>query len=86
MRKLIQAAALLLALPSLAMAQSALTSTTSPPNPNQGSQMPQPANSLPTDSATSVATSSTPGRRHRSVRRTNPGHAMSMTRPTPLAQ
>lgn len=86
MRKLILAAAVLLALPTLAMAQDALTSTTSPPNPGTGSQMPEPANSLPSNSATSVATSSTPGRRHRTVNRHNPGRAMSATRPTPLAQ
>ena len=86
MRKLILAAALLLALPTLSIAQDALTSTTSPPNPGTGSQMPEPANSLPANSSTSVATSSTPGRHHRSVSRANPGRAMSMTRPTPLAQ
>ena len=86
MRKLILAAAMLLAVPTLSMAQDALTSTTSPPNPGTGSQMPEPANSLPSNSSTSVATSSTPGRRHRTVNRTNPGRAMSMTRPTPQAQ
>ena len=86
MRKLILAAAMLLALPAVSMAQDALTSTTSPPNPGTGSQMPEPANSLPRNSATSVATSSTPGRCHRSVNRANPGRAMSTTRPTPLAQ
>lgn len=86
MRKLILAAAMLFALPTLSMAQDALTSTTSPPNPGTGSQMPEPANSLPSNSATSVATSSTPGRRHRTVNKQNPGRAMSATRPTPLAQ
>ena len=86
MRKLILAAAMLLALPAVSMAQDALTSTTSPPNPGTGSRMPEPANSLPRNSATSVATSSPPGRRHRSVNHANPGRAMSTTRPTPLAQ
>ncbi len=86
MRKLILAAAMLLAVPTLSMAQDALTSTTSPPNPGAGGQMPQPANSLPSNTATSVATSSTPSRRHRTVKRSNPGRAMSTTRPTPMSQ
>ncbi len=86
MRKLILAAAMLLSLPGLSMAQDALTSTTSPPNPGTGSQMPESANSLPPNTATSVATSSTPGRRHRTVNRHNPSRAMSTTRPTPLSQ
>ena len=86
MRKSLLAAAVLLALPTMSMAQDALTSTTSPPNPGTGSQMPEPANSLPSNSSTSVATSSTPGRRHRSVNKANPGRAMSTTRPTPLSQ
>lgn len=86
MRRFVLSAAVLLALPTLAMAQSALTSTTSPPNPGTGSQMPEPANSLPSNSATSVATSSTPGRRNRTVNHLNPGRAMSTTRPVPLAQ
>ncbi len=86
MRKLILAAAMLLALPTLSMAQDALTSTTSPPNPGTGSQMPEPANSLPSNSATSVATSSTPGRHRRTVNKSNPGRAMSTTRPTPMSQ
>lgn len=86
MRMFIVATAMLLALPTLAVAQDALTSTTSPPNPGTGSQMPEPANSLPTNSATSVATSSTPNRHNRTVSRANPGRAMSTTRPEPLAQ
>ena len=86
MRKSLIMATILVALPMLALAQEPLTSTTSPPNPGTGSQMPEPANSLPQNSATSVATSSTSGRRHRTVNSTNPGRAMSATRPTPLSQ
>ena len=94
MRQLAVAAALLLSLPSLALAQNA--TTMSPANPGAGSQMPQPENSLPSGAATGMHgdTGSSAGTAHHHVTRhhrhavhhSNPSHAMSHTVPQSAAQ
>lgn len=89
MRKLSLAAAVLLSVPALALAQS--NTTMSPPSPNAGSQMPQSSNSLPSDAGTGMHDDTTGTmhhhtmrhRRHRRVHHTHPSHAMSHTVPTP---
>ena len=91
MRQLAVAAALLLSLPALAFAQS--STTMSPANPNAGSQMPQPENSLPSDAATGMHGNTTATthhhvtrHRHHTVHHKNPSHAMSHTVPQSSAQ
>lgn len=91
MRQLAVAAALLLSLPTLALAQNA--TTMSPANPGAGSQMPQPENSLPSGAATgSHGDTAAPvhhhvtRRRHHTVHHSNPSHAMSHTVPQSTAQ
>ena len=91
MRQLVVAAALLLSLPALALAQS--STTMSPASPNAGSQMPQPENSLPSGASTGTH-SDTAGTMHhhvtrhrrRAVHHGNPSHAMSHTVPQSTAQ
>ena len=91
MRQLAVAAALLLSVPALALAQS--STTMSPASPNSGSQMPQPENSLPSSAATGMH-NDTAGtmhhhatrHRHRRVHHKNPSHAMSQTAPQSTAQ
>ncbi len=91
MRQLAVAAALLLSLPSLALAQNA--TTMSPANPGAGSQMPQPENSLPSGAATGMHADGMAAPHHRTthhrrhtVHHTNPSHAMSHTVPQSTAQ
>ena len=86
MRQLAVAAALLLSLPALALAQG--MTTMSPASPNAGSQMPQPENSLPADASTGMHGDTTGTmhhhvtRHHRhAVHHRNPSHAMSHTVP-----
>ena len=78
----------LLLLPTMAMAQTRMDSTESPPNVGAGNQMPEPANSLPQGAATGGqtrgGTMSTTVYRRRHVRATsqqNPSAAMSRTEP-----
>jgi len=91
MRQLAVAAALLLSLPSLALAQNA--TTMSPASPSAGSQMPQPENSLPSGAATGMHNDSGSSthhhvtrHRHHTVHHANPSHAMSHTVPQSTAQ
>ena len=78
----------ILLLPAMAMAQTRLDSTESPPNLGAGNQMPEPANSLPYGAATGGQTragaTTTTVRRRAHVRATsqqNPSAAMSRTEP-----
>ncbi len=91
MRQLAVAAAVLLSLPALALAQS--STTMSPASPNAGSQMPQPENSMPPSASTGMHTDTTGAmhhhvtrHRHRTVHHSNPSHAMSHTVPQSTAQ
>lgn len=72
----------------MAMAQTRMESTESPPNAGAGNQMPEPANSLPQGAGTAGQTrggtmSTTVHRRQhaRATSRQNPSAAMSRTEP-----
>lgn len=78
----------ILLIPSLAIAQTRMDSTESPPNVGAGNQMPEPANSLPQGAGTGGQTRggsmTTTVHRRRHVRATsqqNPSAAMSRTEP-----
>ncbi len=75
-------------LPTLAMAQTRMDSTESPPNIGAGNQMPEPANSLPQGAATGGQTragmmgTNVYRRAHqRATSKQNPSAAMSRTEP-----
>ena len=84
----IQLVLAVLLLPSLAMAQTRMDATESPPNIGAGNQMPEPANSLPQGAATggqmrggTMSTSVYRRRHQRATSQQNPSAAMSRTEP-----
>lgn len=81
-------AVVVLLLPTLAMAQTRMDSTESPPNVGAGNQMPEPANSLPQGAGTGgqmragTMVTSVHRRSHaRATSQQNPSAAMSRTEP-----